>query len=337
MLFETGFHGHTRVYQGSATTNQLLLDTPQYLQDFAIGKEIVIFAQQDTAHPSRLLALDLVTQTTQIVFDANATLQFPRAEKYVFSSEDGSPVDGWFLAAQRDAPSPVALYVHGGPHGAYGDAFFWEFQRFTEAGYNVVFTNPHGSTTYGQDFINAVVNHYGEQDFRDVIAGLDVALQRFGEYIDVSQQIIIGGSYGGFMTTWAIGHTSRFEAAISQRPVTEWLHLTGASDIGYNFVQDEMGANPYTPAGREELIKRSPITYAAQVKTPLLMLHGEYDLRTPIAQTEMYYTAIKTLTDTPVEMVRFPQAWHGVSRNGLPTLRETRLTVMFDWLEKILA
>lgn len=223
------------------------------------------------------------------------------------------------------------------PDGAYGDAFFWEFQRFTEAGYNVVFTNPHGSTTYGQDFINAVVNHYGEQDFRDVIAGLDVALQRFGEYIDANQQIIIGGSYGGFMTTWAIGHTSRFEAAISQRPVTEWLHLTGASDIGYNFVQDEMGANPYTPAGREELIKRSPITYAAQVKTPLLMLHGEYDLRTPIAQTEMYYTAIKTLTDTPVEMVRFPQAWHGVSRNGLPNLRETRLTVMFDWLKKTLA
>lgn len=336
-LFETGFHGHTRVYQGSATTNQLLLDTPQYLQDFAISKGTVILAQQDTAHPSQLLALDLATKATQIVFDANATLQFPRAEKYVFSSEDGSPVDGWFLAAQSEGPAPVVLYVHGGPHGAYGDAFFWEFQRFTEAGYNVVFTNPHGSTTYGQDFINAVVNHYGEQDFRDVIAGLDVALQRFGEYIDANQQIIIGGSYGGFMTTWAIGHTSRFEAAISQRPVTEWLHLTGASDIGYNFVQDEMGANPYTPAGREELIKRSPITYAAQVKTPLLMLHGEYDLRTPIAQTEMYYTAIKILTDTPVEMVRFPQAWHGVSRNGLPNLRETRLTVMFDWLQKTLA
>lgn len=156
-----------------------------------------------------------------------------------------------------------------------------------------------------------MVNHYGEQDFRDIFGGLDVALQRFGEYIDASQQIIIGGSYGGFMTTWAIGHTGRFEAAISQRPVTEWLDLTAAGDIGYNFVQDEMGANPYTPGGREELIKRSPITYAAQVKTPLLMLHGEYYLRTPIAQTEMYYTAIKTLTDTPVEMVRFPQAWHG--------------------------
>ena len=141
-LFETGFHGHTRVYQGSATTNQLLLDTPQYLQDFAIGKGTVILAQQDTAHPSQLLALDLATQGTQIVFDANATLQFPRAEKYVFSSEDGSPVDGWFLAAQSEGPAPVVLYVHGGPHGAYGDAFFWEFQRFTEAGYNVVFTTP---------------------------------------------------------------------------------------------------------------------------------------------------------------------------------------------------
>lgn len=138
------------------------------------------------------------------------------------------------------------------------------------------------------------------------------------------------------MTTWAIGHTDRFQAAVSQRPVTEWLHLTGASDIGYNFVADEMGATPYTEAGRAELIKRSPIMYAGAVKTPLLMMHGEYDLRTPIAQTEMYFTAVKTLTDTPVEMVRFPQSWHGVSRNGLPNLRNARLTVMFEWLDKTL-
>lgn len=176
---------------------------------------------------------------------------------------------------------------------------------FCGSGIQRCFTNPHGSTTYGQAFINAVVNHYGEQDYRDVLAGLDRAIERYSDKIDATRQIIIGGSYGGFMTTWAIGHTDRFQAAVSQRPVTEWLHLTGASDIGYNFVADEMGATPYTEAGRAELIKRSPITYAGAVKTPLLMMHGEYDLRTPIAQTEMYFTAVKTLTDTPVEMVRF--------------------------------
>jgi acylaminoacyl-peptidase len=139
------------------------------------------------------------------------------------------------------------------------------------------------------------------------------------------------------MTTWAIGHTDRFQSAISQRPVTEWLSMAGASDIGYNFVFDEMGATPYSDAGRAELTFRSPLTYVANVKTPLLMMHGEYDMRTPIAQTEMYYVAMKTLTDTPVEMVRFPQAWHGVSRNGLPNLRNARLDVMFDWLQRTFA
>lgn len=336
-IFETGYHGHTRLYQGTiAGEITRLLDEPQLLSDFAIADRELVIAQQDPRHPSRLITVDLGAHAQTVRYDANPTLSFTAAEKFTFASEDGSDVDGWFLPAHSEEPAPVVLYVHGGPHGAYGDALFWEFQRFAEAGYNVVFTNPHGSTTYGQAFINAVVNHYGEQDYRDVLAGLDRAIERYSDKIDATRQIIIGGSYGGFMTTWAIGHTDRFQAAVSQRPVTEWLHLTGASDIGYNFVADEMGATPYTEAGRAELIKRSPITYAGAVKTPLLMMHGEYDLRTPIAQTEMYFMAVKTLTDTPVEMVRFPQSWHGVSRNGLPNLRNARLTVMFEWLDKTL-
>ncbi|MDR3190185.1 MAG: prolyl oligopeptidase family serine peptidase [Lactobacillaceae bacterium] len=327
--FQTGHRGHNRLYFGSIFGEMTLVrDNREALLGFEFVGDIALVVSSTAQHPAQLI--DLVTQN--VVLDLNETYQ--DHEKFVFLSENGDVVDAWFMPNALQAQAPVVLYVHGGPHGAYGDTFFLEFQQFSAAGYNVVFINPHGSTTYGQDFVDAVVKHYGEQDYRDLLTGLDAALTQHPDLIDASQQYIVGGSYGGFMATWAIGQSDRFKAAVAQRPVTNWLDLFGASDIGYNFVFEEMGATPFDERGRATLTEKSPLTYVQYVKTPLLLMQGEYDMRTPAAQSEHYFTAMKMLSTAPVEMVRFPQAWHGVSRNGLPNLRLARLDVMFDWLHR---
>ncbi|MDR3241407.1 MAG: S9 family peptidase [Lactobacillaceae bacterium] len=327
--FETGYHGHNRLYLASVSgEKELVRDEAEALSDFLFLEDTALAVRSTVDHPSQLINL----ANSKVVLDLNET--YLAHQKYVFRSPDGEFIDGWFLPNAAGVKAPVVLYVHGGPHGAYGEGFFWEFQQFAQKGYNVVYVNPHGSTTYGQDFIESVVEHYGEQDFQDVLTGLDVAITQHADLIDEQQQFIAGGSYGGFMATWAIGHTNRFTAAIAQRPVTDWLALAGSSDINYNFVETDMGATPYTPEGRETLIEKSPLTYAPNVETPLLLMHGEYDMRTPSGQSEAMYTAIKLTTEANVEMVRFPQAWHGVSRNGFPNLRLARLDVMFEWLAR---
>ncbi|QEA34650.1 alpha/beta hydrolase family protein [Weissella soli] len=326
-VFQTGYHGHSRLYIGDLSgAVTLIRDEREQIVDFAFDDAFAMVLRSTTDHPSQLI--DLTTKAVQ--FDEHQT--YPAAQKYVFLSENQAIIDAWFMPNQAGTQAPVILYVHGGPHAAYGDTFFLEFQQLTALGYNVVFINPHGSTTYGQAFMDAVIQHYGEQDYRDLMTGLDAAITQHPELIDATRQYIIGGSYGGYMTTWAIGHTTRFKAAIAQRPVTDWMMLAGTSDIGAVFITDEMGASPYDESGRQVLYRKSPIAYVKTVRTPILLLHGEYDMRTPLSQSEAYFTALKMTNDVEVELVRLPQSWHGVSRNGLPNLRGLRIEKMQSWL-----
>lgn len=336
VVFTAVYHAHSQLYVGNATDGIERVDnTARQIVDFdVVDAHTVVLAVSYQDQPSVLVTHDLTQQTERVLYNPNAAYEethtFAHPQRFDFESADGQALEGWYLPAQTTAPKqPVLLYVHGGPHGNYGETFFHEFQVHASRGFGVVFFNPRGSTSYGQDFESDVNGHYGEHDFSDVMTGLDVALQKFPQ-LDADRQYIAGGSYGGFMTTWAIGHTKRFAAAIAQRPVTNWISLFGTSDIGFYFNPEELGTDLFAEGGVASYWRQSPLAYAQQVTTPIRLLHGEWDMRCPISQSEEYFTAVKR-HGMDADMIRYPQSFHGVSRNGLPNLRLQRLDDMTEW------
>ena len=230
-----------------------------------------------------------------------------------------------FVAGRR---YPTLLNVHGGPHAQYGHNFFDEFQVYAGAGYAVVYTNPRGSQGYGEAFAQAVVGDWGGGDYADVMAALDEALVRH-PFIDPERLGVLGGSYGGFLTSWTVGHTTRFKAACSERAVNCQYTMFGTSDIGSSFNVVELGG-PLPWEDMARYIERSPLTYAKDIVTPLLIIHSEDDLRCPIEQGEQLFVALKKLR-REVRFVRFPGENHEMSRSGRPRHRLERFRHILDW------
>jgi acylaminoacyl-peptidase len=264
-----------------------------------------------------------------------AEVDLVEPEPFWYTSADGWRAQGWVLPPldrAAGAKYPVILEIHGGPQTNYGFMMFHEMQWFAARGYAVVYTNPRGSTSYGQEFVHAVCGHYGENDMADILKGLDAAIERF-DFLDADQVAVTGGSYGGYMTNWIVGHTGRFFAAVSQRSISNWISFYGTADIGPGFVEHQLGvATINTAADRDRLWEKSPLAYAASVTTPLLLIHSEEDLRCPMEQAEQFYTAIKR-RGGEVELFRVPQANHDLSRNGKPKLRVARLNAILDWFD----
>lgn len=246
----------------------------------------------------------------------------------------GHEVDVWVYLpplAPAGARHPGLLNIHGGPHAAYGHAFFDEFQVYAGAGYAVIATNPRGSQGYGEAFTRAVVGDWGGGDFADVMAGLDEALRRVPS-IDPDRLGVMGGSYGGFLTSWIVGHTDRFKAACSERAVNSHATMFGSSDIGHLFNAVELGGClPWEDPGR--YAERSPLTHAPRIRTPLLILHAEDDLRCPIGEAEQLFVALKKL-GREVVLVRVPDENHELSRSGKPRHRLERFRVILDWFAR---
>ncbi len=259
-----------------------------------------------------------------------AEVQLAAPERFTFARA-GHEVEGWVMRPPGLGPggrAPVLLNVHGGPHAAYGYGFFDEFQVYAGAGYGVVYLNPRGSQGYGEAFTHAVVGDWGGGDVDDVLAGLDEALRRF-PFMDPARLGVMGGSYGGFVTSWIVGHTDRFVAACSERAVNSQLSMFGTSDIGYLFNEVELGgALPWEDPKR--YAERSPLTYASRITTPLLIVHSEDDLRCPMEQAEQLFAALKVLR-REVVLVRFPGENHELSRSGRPRHRLERFRIILDW------
>ncbi|KXZ24156.1 peptidase [Bacillus nakamurai] len=256
-------------------------------------------------------------------------------ENLQYETKDGLTVNGWFLKPARfeeNKTYPLILYIHGGPHMMYGHTYFHEFQVLAAQGYAVVYVNPRGSHGYGQDFVNRVRGDYGGGDYRDVIQAVDEAVQAY-PFIDRERLGVTGGSYGGFMTNWIVGQTDRFKAAVTQRSISNWFSFHGVSDIGYFFTDWQLGHDLFEET--DKLWERSPVKYASQVTTPLLILHGERDDRCPIEQAEQLFTALKKLNKTTA-FVRFPGAAHELSRSGHPKQRMKRLNYIYSWFDQYL-
>jgi len=258
------------------------------------------------------------------------TVALSTPERFRFTRA-GFELDVWvmrpagFVAGRR---YPTLLNVHGGPHAQYGHNFFDEFQVYAGAGYAVVYTNPRGSQGYGEAFAQAVVGDWGGGDYADVMAALDEALARL-PFIDPERLGVLGGSYGGFLTSWTVGHTKRFKAACSERAVNCQYTMFGTSDIGHSFNVVELGG-PLPWEDMARYIERSPLTYAKDIVTPLLIVHSEDDLRCPIEQGEQLFVALKKLR-REVRFVRFPGENHEMSRSGKPRHRLERFRHILDW------
>lgn len=254
----------------------------------------------------------------------------------VASQDDAVPeIDAWVLlptGVDESTPAgslPAILNIHGGPRTAYGELFFHEMQVWVAAGFAVVFANPRGSDGRGDRFAD-IRGRYGSVDYDDLMRALDEALRRY-PVIDPERLCVTGGSYGGFMTNWMIGHTSRFRAAASQRSISNWIAFWGTSDIGFYFGDDQTGTTPWADAS--ELWRQSPLAYADRVTTPTLFIHSDADHRCWIQDAIQMHTALC------YHGVRSRLVWiegenHELSRGGKPLPRVRRLTELADWFRE---
>ena len=245
-----------------------------------------------------------------------------------FAAEDGTQLSYWRLdPAKPRMDRAVVVQVHGGPHTNYGYGFYFEFQLLAAQGYTVIYGNPRGSSSFGEEFATTIQGRYGSVDAGDVLAMTEHALAQHGD--PEAPVHLTGGSYGGFMTNWLVGHTGRFRSAVTQRSICNWLSFYGTSDIGERFSECEQRGTPW--ADTEKLWSQSPLKYAAEVTTPILILHSEADYRCPIEQAEQWFAALKRLGRAPVKFLRFPQENHELSRSGRPDRRVARLGAILDW------
>ena len=226
---------------------------------------------------------------------------------------------------------PLVLDIHGGPHSAFYDSFNPVQQVLAGSGYIVLAVNPRGSSTYGADFLTAVLRDWGGEDYIDIMAAVDEVCTR--PDVDETRLGVTGYSYGGFMSSWIVGHDTRFRAAVVGAPCINLHSMYGTSDIGVRFGEVQWSGS--LEGAADVLLERSPLTYASRVETPVLLMHGEDDARCPIEQSDQYFVALKRL-GKEVEFVRFPGSSHSLLRSGHPRLREEYLSRMLAWFERYL-
>lgn len=285
---------------------------------------------ENPTEPGDVVVFNLNDPTPKRITAVNDDVLYGRkignVEEIWYDSVGGKRIQGWIVKPPDfDASKkyPLILYIHGGPHSMYNVAFNYEFQTHAAAGFVVLYTNPRGSTGYGQEFGNAIQNAYPGKDYDDLMNGVDEVIKK--GYIDTNNLFVCGGSGGGVLTSWIIGHTHRFTAAVVMKPVTNWYSFVGTTDSAnwyYNFKK-----LPWQDPS--EHLQRSSITYVGNVTTPTMMMDGELDLRTPIEQTEQFYRALKLLKVDTI-MVRIHDEYHGIGFRH-PSNRIAQMVYLREW------
>jgi dipeptidyl aminopeptidase/acylaminoacyl peptidase len=275
-----------------------------------------------------LRSADNIRKLTDANGDILAHRKLGEVEEIWYTSTDDLRIQGWIVKPPDFDPArryPLMLSIHGGPHSMYNVGFNFGWQEHAANGYVVLYTNPRGSTGYGSAFGNAIKNAYPGKDYDDLMKGVDEVIAR--GYIDTNNMFVYGCSGGGVLTSWIVGHTDRFAAASANCPVTNWLSFVGTTDgaTWYRNFEKMPWEDP------SEHLRRSPLMYVGNVKTPTMLMTGVNDLRTPMAQTEEYYQALKVLK-VPTAMVRFNDEWHGTSSKPSNFIR-TQLYLR-DWFQK---
>jgi dipeptidyl aminopeptidase/acylaminoacyl peptidase len=313
---------------------------PRGVLSFDVAGRSVAWSQTSPQRPSDVYAAALDGSGERRLTTLNdsllAQVYVADYEEFWYPSFDGRRTQGWILRPIGYTPGsrpPLAVEIHGGPHAMWGpgEASMWlEYQSLAGAGYTVFFSNPRGSGGYGEAGLQSIHRNWGTPPARDILIGADSVLAR--GLADPARQAVTGGSYAGYMTAWLIAREApqRFKAAVAQRGVYDLSIWWGASNT-WRLFESEFGGRPWEQAdiAREQ----SPLTYVANVRTPLLMLHGEQDYRTTIAGAEAFYRALKVL-DRPVEFVRYPREGHELTRSGEPAHRVDHMLRIVEWFER---
>ncbi|MBP1919615.1 alpha/beta hydrolase family protein [Youngiibacter multivorans] len=255
-------------------------------------------------------------------------------ERLVLKSSGSTDIEGFVIRPamfEEGKKYPCILSIHGGPKTVFGNVFHHEMQVLSNLGYFVVYCNPRGSDGKGNEFSD-IRGKYGTIDYEDIISFLDKAIETYAE-IDSDRIGVTGGSYGGFMTNWIIGHSDRFKAAVSERSISNWISMYSTTDIGYYFASDQIGETPWTDS--EKLWWHSPLKYADKVRTPTLFLHSDEDYRCWLVEGLQMYTALKD-NSVPARFCMFKGENHELSRSGKPLHRIRRLKEMTEWFGRYL-
>ena len=304
-----------------------------YLSGLSISKNgRAATVRSDYYDPGTLVTFDVgnpgeFNEIVDVNEDVLKGVKLGKAEEMWFKSPDGLDLQGWLIKPAdfvEGKKYPMLLWIHGGPWSMYSVRFNWAWQNFAAEGYAVFYMNPRGSTGYGQDFVNGIQYSYPGKDLDDLLAGVDAAVGK--GFIDERNLFVCGGSGGGVLTAWIVGHTDRFCAAVSMRPVINWHSFVGNTDGASWYRQFKK----YPWEDPMEYAVRSPLHYVARVKTPTMVMTGEADLRTPITQSEEYYRALKMLKKDTL-LVRMPNEFHGWRR---PSHRLLQQLYLMAWFEK---
>lgn len=334
VFYTVGEKGTTVLYfSDTQGRNSTVLSGQHDLSGFSLARNgTAATALSSWNQPASVFTFDSKRPKNSLrkIVDVNEDLiagkQLSEIEELWFSSSDGLKVQGWLVKPVGFDPNkkyPLVLWIHGGPWSMYDVGWSWTFQNWAAEGYAVLFTNPRGSTGYGQDFVNGIQFSYPGKDYDDLMAGVDAALAK--GWIDEKNLFVCGGSGGGVLTAWIVGHTNRFAAACAMRPVINWHSFVGTTDGASWYYQFEK----YPWQDPNEYAKRSPLSYVENVQTPILIMTGEADLRTPISQSEEYYRALKMLKKETL-LIRMPEEFHGWRRPSHQLMQQLYLMAWFS-------
>lgn len=340
LYFTAGVHGNNSLYRVPVSGGPVepILGGVRYVTGFDVMNDRLTYVLSEPDNPSDLFLAAANGENERRLTEVNAqflaTKEIAPTEEVWYKAHDGTHIQGWIVKPPDFDPTnkyPLVLEIHGGPHAMWGAAeptMWHEYQVLAACGYVVFYCNPRGSDGYGHDFRLAIHNDWGFADHRDYLAGVDRVVAQ--GYVDADCLAITGGSYGGYMTAWIIGHDDRFKAAVSQRGVYDLGAFTGATDIP-RFTERIFETFYWDDPQR--LWQHSPLAYVKDIHTPLLILHAEHDYRAPIIGAEQLYAALRRLGRT-VGFVRYPREGHELSRSGEPKHRVDRLNRIVDWFDQ---
>jgi dipeptidyl aminopeptidase/acylaminoacyl peptidase len=306
------------------------------LDSVHVGDNVITFVRSSWDHPGDLFVSTRGGAEEHRLTRANADLLDDRAvsrPEEVTWTNDGVELQGWVLTPpdfDPDEQYPLAVEVHGGPHTMWttSGTMFHEFQTLAARGYVVFWSNPRGSAGYGEAFMSAIERDWGDVTMSDVMSGVETVTDR--EYVDGTQKFVTGGSFGGYMTAWIVGHTDAFEGAVSQRGVYDLTGFYGSTDAAYSLVEDDFDTTPWEEP--EFLWEHSPTGHAHNVETPTLLLHSDDDYRTPASTAELFYRILRK-HEVETRFVRYPGEGHELSRSGQPGHVVDRIERIVRWFD----
>jgi dipeptidyl aminopeptidase/acylaminoacyl peptidase len=340
LYFETGYKGTSQLFRVDLAARKAAAvtsgDRTVHLVDVNEKTNRLAYGVNDPTHLDDLYVADLNGRNEKPLTHLNAALwkqlQLSPVERVSFKGADGWDVDGFFMKPvgwEAGKKYPMILTIHGGPAGQFGFDWYHEFQVYASHGWAVFFTNPRGSTGYGEKFERGIELNWGGKDYVDVMNGVDAALAKY-PWIDQDRLGVTGGSYGGYLTNWIVSHTNRFKAAVTLRSISNFVSDDGTRDGAYGHTDDFTG----DIFEKHDLYwNASPLKYAQNVKTPTLVLHSDNDFRVPIEQGEQWFRALQHF-GVPSEIVFFPRENHNLTRTGEPKHLVESINWQVYWFER---